>query len=81
MFFCLHWSVSQKHAQIAQYSPNDECMKEKLRKLIHKKTATKNYISDLWRGINEFKKHYQPGTNFVKDKMVNLLAHSHGISK
>ena len=81
MFFCLHWRVSKKHAQIAKFSPNDECMKEKLTKFMHKKTATTSDISDWWSGINEFKKVYQPGTNFVTAKTVNLLARSHGVSK
>ena len=81
MFFCLHWSFSQKHAQIVKFSPNDEWMKEKLRKIMDKKTTTKNDISDWWSCINEFKKDYQPGTNFVKAKTVNLLARSHGISQ
>jgi hypothetical protein len=34
---------------------------------------------DLYRGINEFKKGYQPRTNLVKDKRGNLLADPHKI--
>jgi hypothetical protein len=34
---------------------------------------TKN-IRDLYRGINEFKKVYQPRINIIKDKNGNLLA-------
>jgi hypothetical protein len=30
-------------------------------------------IRDLYRGINEFKKGYQPRTNLVKDKRGDLL--------
>jgi hypothetical protein len=31
-------------------------------------------IRDLYRGITEFKKGYQPKTNLVKDEMGDLLA-------
>jgi hypothetical protein len=31
-------------------------------------------IRDLYRGINEFKKGYQPGINIRKDENRNLLA-------
>jgi hypothetical protein len=31
-------------------------------------------IRDLYRGINEFKKGYQPKTNLVKDERGDLLA-------
>jgi hypothetical protein len=36
-------------------------------------------ITHLHRGINEFKKGYQPRTNLVKDKRGNLLADPHKI--
>ena len=36
-------------------------------------------ISDLYRGINDFKKGYQPGTNAVKDEKDDLFAESHSI--
>jgi hypothetical protein len=36
-------------------------------------------IRDVYRGINEFKKGYQPRINFVKDKRGNLLADPHNI--
>jgi hypothetical protein len=32
------------------------------------------YIRDLYRGITEFKKGYQPKTNLVKDERGDLLA-------
>jgi hypothetical protein len=35
---------------------------------------------DLYRGINEFKKGYQPRTNLVKDERGDLVADSHKIS-
>jgi len=36
-------------------------------------------IRDLHRGINHFKKGYQPRTDLVKDKNGDLLADSHNI--
>jgi hypothetical protein len=36
-------------------------------------------IRDLYRGINEFKKGYQPRTNLVKDEKGDLLADPHKI--
>ena len=37
-------------------------------------------IRDLYRGINDFKKGYQPRTNIVKDEKGDLVADSHSIS-
>jgi len=34
---------------------------------------------DLYRGINDFKKGYQPRTNIVKDYKGDLVAESHSI--
>jgi hypothetical protein len=36
-------------------------------------------IRDLYRGINEFKRGYQPRSIFVKDENVDLLADSNTI--
>jgi hypothetical protein len=36
-------------------------------------------IRDLYRGINEFKRGYQPRNNLVKDENSDLLADSHSI--
>jgi hypothetical protein len=36
-------------------------------------------IRDLYRGINDFKKVYQPRTNIVKDDNGDLVADSHSI--
>jgi len=36
-------------------------------------------IRDLYSGINDFKKGYQPGCNIVQDEKVDLVAHSHRI--
>jgi hypothetical protein len=43
-------------------------------------TNSKNKnIRDLYRGINEFKRGYQPRNNLVKDENGELLADSHNI--
>jgi hypothetical protein len=43
-------------------------------------TNSKNKnIRDLYRGINTFKRAYQPRNNLVKDENGNLLADSHSI--
>jgi len=36
-------------------------------------------IRDLYRGINDFKKDYQPRTYIIKDEKGNLVADSHSI--
>jgi hypothetical protein len=36
-------------------------------------------IRDLYRGVNDFKKGYQPTTNIVKDEKGDLIADSHNI--
>jgi len=36
-------------------------------------------IRDLYRGISDFKKGYQPRCNIVKDEKGDLIADSHGI--
>jgi hypothetical protein len=38
-----------------------------------------NNIRDLYRGINGFKRGYQPLNNLVKDENGDLLADSHNI--
>jgi hypothetical protein len=43
-----------------------------------KQTVNKN-VKDLNRGINEFKRGYQPRTNVINDEIGNLLADSHDI--
>jgi hypothetical protein len=49
-----------------------EYLKDKINKL-ESNSKNKN-IKDLYRDINEFKKDYQPRTNFVKDERGNLLS-------
>jgi len=41
--------------------------------------STINNIRDLYRGINDFKKGYQPRTFIVKDEKGDLVADSHTI--
>ena len=41
-------------------------------------SKTKN-IRDLYRGVNDFKKGYQPRCNIVKDEKGDLVADSHSI--
>ena len=36
-------------------------------------------VRDLYRGINDFKKGYQPRTDIVKDEKGELVAESHSI--
>jgi hypothetical protein len=36
-------------------------------------------VRDLYRGIHEFKKGYQPRNNLVKDEKGDLLVDSHNI--
>jgi hypothetical protein len=36
-------------------------------------------ISDLYRGINDFKRGYQPRSNIVKDENGDLLADSNKV--
>jgi hypothetical protein len=44
------------------------------------KSNSKNKnIRDLYRGINEFKKGYQPRTNLVKNERGDLLTDPHKI--
>jgi hypothetical protein len=52
-------------------------LKDKINEL---ETNSKNKnIRDLCRGLNEFKKGYQPRTNLVKDERCDLLADPHKI--
>jgi hypothetical protein len=53
---------------------NGDNLKSKINEL---ETNNKNKnISDLYRGVNEFKKGYQPRINIIKDENGNLLADS-----
>jgi hypothetical protein len=54
-----------------------EYLRDKINEL-ESNSKNKN-IRDLYRGINEFKKGYQPRTNLVKDEKGDLLADPHKI--
>jgi hypothetical protein len=54
-----------------------EYLKDKINEL-ESNSKNKN-IRDLYRGINEFKKGYQPRTNLLKDEKGDLLADPHKI--
>jgi hypothetical protein len=41
--------------------------------------SKKKNIRDIYRGMNEFKRVYQPRSNLVKDQIGVLLADSHNI--
>jgi hypothetical protein len=54
-----------------------EYLKDKINELA---TNSKNKnIRDLYRGIYEFKRGYQPRSNIMKDENGDLLADSHNI--
>jgi hypothetical protein len=53
---------------------NKEYLKDRIIKLAMK-SKNKN-IRDLYRGINAFKRRYQPINNLVKDENGDLLAES-----
>jgi hypothetical protein len=55
-----------------------EYLKDKINEL--ESNSNNKNIRDLYRGIIEFKKGYQPRTNWVKDERGGLLANSHKIS-
>jgi hypothetical protein len=52
-------------------------LKDKINEL-ESNSKNKN-IRDLYRGINEFKKSYQPRTNLVKEERGDLLVDPHNI--
>ena len=52
-------------------------MKAKIEEL--ETNSKMNNIRDLYRGINDVKKGYQPRTGIVKDEKGDLVADSHGI--
>jgi hypothetical protein len=54
-----------------------EYLKDKINRL-ESNSKNKN-IRDLYRGVNEFKKGYQPKTNLIKDERADLLVDPHKI--
>jgi hypothetical protein len=53
---------------------NKEYLKDKINKL--PMNSIKKNIKDMYRGINKFKRGYQPRSNFVKGENGDLLAES-----
>jgi hypothetical protein len=72
-------SISDVRWEASRHFRNKEreYLKEKINEL-ESNNKSKN-IRDLYRGINEFKKGYQPRTNLVKDEGGDLLAYYHKI--
>jgi hypothetical protein len=54
-----------------------EYLKDKINEF-ESNSKNKN-IRDMYRGITEFKKSYQPRTDLVKDERGDLLANTHKI--
>jgi len=65
--------------EVSRHFRNEK--KEYLRAKIEELEANSkiNYIRDLYRGINDFKKGYQPRCSIVKDEKGDLVADSHSI--
>jgi di/tripeptidase len=55
-----------------------EYLKDKIKEVA---TNSNKNIRDLYRGLNEFKRGYQPRNNLVKHKNVHLLADSHILNR
>jgi hypothetical protein len=53
-----------------------EYLKDKINKL---ETNKNKSIKDLYRGIDGFKKDYQPTINIIKDENGNLLTYPHTV--
>jgi hypothetical protein len=54
-------------------------IREYVKNSINEHESCSKNITDLYRGINEFKKGYQPRTNLVKDERGDLLTDPHNI--
>jgi hypothetical protein len=67
--FRYHYGISLTASRIADKNVSN---------VMFPNTKNKN-IRDLYRGINEFKKGYQPRTNLVKDDRRDLVADPHKI--
>jgi hypothetical protein len=70
--WCDVWLETSRHRKKKR-----EYLKDKINEC-GSNSKNKN-IRDLCRGINEFKKGYQPRTNLVKDEKGDLLADPHKI--
>jgi hypothetical protein len=56
---------------------NKEYLKDRINKIATNSKRKK--IRDVYRGINKFKRCYQPTSNLVKDENGDLLVDSHNI--
>jgi hypothetical protein len=72
-------NLSAIRREASRYFRNKEreYLKDKINEL-ESNSKNKN-IRDLYRGINEFKKGYQPRTNMVKDERGDLVADPHKV--
>jgi hypothetical protein len=72
-------NLSNVRCEASRYFKNKEkeYLKDKINELA---TKSKKNIRDMYRGINEFKRGYQPRNNVVKDDNGEVLADSHNIS-
>ena len=66
-----------RHAVSFHFRKKKKYLKAKIEEL-ENNSEIKN-IRELYRGISDFKKGYQPRTNILKDKKVDLVADSHSI--
>jgi hypothetical protein len=74
-------NLNNVRREVRRHFKNKErkCLKEKVNEL---STNSKNEnISDLYRGVNEFKRGYQSRSNVAKGENGDLLADSHNILK
>jgi hypothetical protein len=74
------WGQSEQcKAEVSRrfWSKRRECQKDRINGLAT--NSNNKNIRDLYRGINEFKRGYQPRSNSVKEENGDLLADSHNI--
>jgi hypothetical protein len=72
-----HFNNVRREASRYFRNKKRDYLKDKMNELA---TSSKNKNTrDLYRGINEFKRGYQPINNLVKDENGNVLADSHNI--
>jgi hypothetical protein len=74
---CRYLNNVRREARINYRNKKEEYLKAKIDE-IETNSKIKN-ISDLCRGISNFKKHYQPRTNIVWDEKGDLVTDSNSI--
>jgi hypothetical protein len=72
-------SMNNVRRETSRYFRNKkrECLKDRINELAAN-SKNKN-IRDFYRGINKFKRGYQPGNNLAKDENGDMLADSYNI--